>query len=287
MSTRTVVAWGWLLLAGGLHAQSVGELTPWEEPVPAPQGLESKDWRVQLGAMVLAGPKAPGAEEGRVIPLPVFTATYQDRWVLGSSRIGVGAGAAVHLVKSSHVVWDIGVGFGERRQEKRVDEWAGMGDRSGSGFAGTALHVKAGIFGAGLTWAKAIGSQAGSRGTISMGFGGPLGGRWLGRVTFSGTWSDAEHMAWEFGVTDQQAAARSQLITAGDPRLHAGEDRAYAPTAGWRDSAITGSLTFLQDAHWRWFGVVRWEALGSQAKASPLVRQPNQGLLGIGFSYAF
>jgi outer membrane protein len=277
-----------ILAAGALLSAQVPEEFTLPEGISQTQEREAKGpWKVDLGAMLLGAPKAPGSEAYRVLPLPVFKAEYDDRLVLGSSRIGVGAGAALHVVKSRAFVWDLGLGLGERRREKRADELAGMGDRDGSLFAGTAFRFKAGLFGMSLSWAQGLKSEVGGRGTISMGVHGHLGGRWLGSLAASGTWSDAKQMAWEFGVNAAQADARAQLLAAGDPRLKAGEARVYAPEAGWRDAALTGMLTYLQDRHWHWFGIAKLEKLGTQATDSPLVRKSTQGTLGLGFSYAF
>ncbi|HJV23417.1 MAG TPA: MipA/OmpV family protein [Holophagaceae bacterium] len=244
-------------------------------------------WRFRVGAMLLAGPKVPGSEEGRVIPLPVLSAEYRDTLVLGSSRIGVGAGAAVHLVKTRSFTWDLGLGLGERRRESRADELAGMGDRQAGLWAGTALRGRWGGFGTSLSWAAALQDSAGQRATLSVGYGGRLAPRWLGSVAISATWANADAMATEFGVSPEQAAARSALILAGDPRLRPGEDRAYAPQGGLRDTALTAMLTYLPVRSWRWFTLGRVEALGSEVKASPLVRRGTDARLGVGFSYAF
>jgi outer membrane scaffolding protein for murein synthesis (MipA/OmpV family) len=164
-------------------------------------------------------------------------------------------------------------------------DFIGMRFNTALALAGGSLRF--GGFGTTLSWSEGLRSDVGGRGTLAFGYGGFLGGRWFGSVALSGTWSDADQMAWEFGVSPDQAAARSALLAAGDPRLRAGEDRVYAPRAGWRDGALTGLLTFVQDRHWRWFCLARVEAFGAEVKASPLVRQATQGTLGFGFSYAF
>ena len=243
-----------------------------------------RDWRFQVGAMVLALPKAPGSEEGRVLPWPVLSAQYQDWLVLGASRIGLGAGATVRLVRHRAFGWDVGLGVGERRREERADELAGMGDRDSSLWAGTAVRARAGSFGASLSWAAGLGQGAGTRATLSVGVGGRLQPRWHGSMALSSSWADARQMAFEFGVDPEQAATRAGLISAGDPRLRAGEDRPFQPRAGLRDSAATFTLSYAADLRWRIFGLARIERLGDQPAASPLVRKPSQGLLGAGFS---
>lgn len=272
-----------LVLASGLLPGQVPEEFALPANALAQEG-GPRDWRVQVGAMVLALPKAPGSEEGRVLPWPVISAEYQDWLVLGASRIGLGAGATVRLVRLAAFGWDVGLGVGERRREARADELAGMGDRDASLWAGTALRARAGSFGASLSWAAGLGQDAGTRATLSVGVGGRLQPRWHGSMAFSATWADARQMAFEFGVDPGQAAARSRLISAGDPRLRAGEDGPFEPRAGLRDSAATFLLSYAPDQRWRIFGLARFERLGDQPSASPLVRKSSQGLLGAGFS---
>jgi outer membrane scaffolding protein for murein synthesis (MipA/OmpV family) len=245
------------------------------------------DWKVQLGAMVLTTPKTPGAEESRVLPLPVISAEYKDTVFLGSSRIGVGLGGGVHLLKVDHVTWDLGLGVGEGRRESRAEELAGMGNRSASLFAGTALRLKWGLLRGGLSVAAGLRDEAGVRSTLSLGVGGRLGGPWLGGITASATYADAKAMAYDFGVDPAQASVRTALIAAGDGRLHPGEDRVWSPRSGLQEVALGAHLEYLVDARWRWFGIAKAASLQGDAKSSPLTRRADNLTLGAGLAYRF
>ena len=273
-----------LLLAGlSLAAQAP------DEPFRAPSGAseEGGDWRVQLGAMALGLPRYPGSGDYRAVPLPVFNAEYKGRLYLGSSRVAVGFGGGVHAVKSEHWTWDFGLGLGEGRKESRADVLAGMGDRGPSLYAGTGLKFHAGGFHAGLTAAEGLKDGAGAKGVLSFGYGAWLGGRWLGDVSVRATAADAKGMAYDYGVTPDQAAARAALIASGDPRLRPGEDRAFDPKGGLESVALGGSLAYAADAHWTWFGIAQLAHLEGGAQDSPLVRDPTYGTLGVGFAYRF
>lgn len=247
----------------------------------------SGDWSVQLGAMALGLPRYPGSGDYRALPLPVFNAEWRDRVYLGSSRVAVGFGGGVHAVKTEHWTWDLGLGIGESRRETRADVLAGMGDRGASLWAGTGLKFHAGGFHAGLQAAAGLKDMAGARGSFSFGYGAWLGGRWFGDLSARATAADAKGMAYDYGVTPDQAAARAALIASGDPRLRPGEARAYAPGGGFESAALTGTLAFVADAHWRWFGLAQIVQLQGDAKDSPLVRNPTYGVLGAGFTYKF
>lgn len=244
-------------------------------------------WKVDLGAMLLAMPAAPGARETRVLPLPVFSAEYMNRYYLGSSRIGVGLGGGVHAFRDEHFLWDLGLGAGEARRESRADELAGMGDRSASLFGGTALRYHAGIMHGGLSVAVGLREGAGVRGTLSLGVGGRLGGRWSGGLTGYATVVNAAANSYDFGVDPGQAADRAALIAAGDPRLRTGEAREWAPAGGLQELALGAVLGYRLDARWRWFALAREARLQGDAKDSPLVRKPDELTCGLGFAYRF
>ena len=254
---------------------------------PVAEEPATGDWNIQVGAMALGLPRYPGSGSYRAVPLPVFSAEYKGRWFLGSSRVAVGLGGGVHARKTEHWTWDLGLGVGEARREKRADVLAGMGDRGASLWAGTGLKFHTGGFHAELRGAAGLRDGAGIKGTLSIGYGTRLGGRWLGDLSVHANAADARNMAYDFGVTTSQAAARSVLISAGDPRLRSGEDRAFDPRGGLESVALGGSLICLVDAHWRWFGVAQAVQLQGDARHSPLVRNPTYGVLGAGFVYRF
>jgi len=255
--------------------------------VPLDEAPGRGDWKVNLGAMVLATPRAPGSEETRVIPLPVFSAEHKDTLYLGSSRVGVGFGGGIHALHGEHLTWDLGLGVGENRRESRADTLAGMGDRGPSVFAGTALRLKAGILHGSLSLAAGLKDEAGLRSTLSLGVGGPLGGRWFGGLSASATARDAKGMAFDFGIDPGQAAIRTALLASGDPRLRPGENRVWSPKGGLQDVALGAHLNYFVDTHWQWFGIVRATQLQGDAKSSPLTRQADSLTFGAGFTYRF
>jgi outer membrane scaffolding protein for murein synthesis (MipA/OmpV family) len=269
-----------LLCCVGLSAQQTP--TGMEEEPSAPSR-----WKLKLGAMLLDHPRYPGSGEQRITPLPVIHVEYADRFFLGSSRIGVGLGGGVHAFKNERWTWDIGLGLGESRKENRADVLAGLGNRSISAWAGTGLHLRTGLFRASLQVASALNQDGGAKGTLSLGLGGRVAERFFGGLQLSATASDAKNMAFDFGVTPEQALTRTALIASGDARLRQGEGRAYAPKAGIQDLALGANLTYVADLHWRWFGVLRVSQLQSEAKASPLVRQATNLSVGAGFAYRF
>ena len=247
----------------------------------------SEGWKVRLGARLFTGPQYPGSGQQRVAPLPVFSAIYADKFFIGTTKVTPGLGVGMHALKSEHWTWDLGVGLGEGRREKKTDVLAGMGDRDPSVFAGMGLMFHSGGFQSRLLLVEGANDQAGREGTFSIGYTARLMGNWVGHATLSTAWSDSQNMAFWFGVTPEQAAQRAALLVAGDARLQVGEDRAYAPKAGLREVALNLGLTYRVDDHWRWFGMAHLQQLQGEARQSPLVRRDTDASLGVGFAYQF
>ncbi len=254
---------------------------PWTEPSTPGQ------WNFRLGAMAFESVANPGSSQKRFVALPVFSADYDGRFFLGSSLVSVGAGAGVRLFRGTNLTWDLGLGVGEKRPESRADELAGMGDRSGDAFFGTGLRLHGGALHASLKIATGLVRDSGARATLEVGVGGRVASRLMAGFGLSGIWGTSQNLAWDFGVTPEQAASRHQLILAGDPRLRAGEDRPYAPGGGLRETNATAHLALLLPKKWQMFWVLRGTALQGSTRQSPLVRRDNYLTCGMGCSVKF
>ncbi len=257
-----------------------------------PLGLEDVgpgrgDWKVRVGAMLLSTPRVQGSDEGRVLLLPVINAEYRNTFYLGSSRVGLGLGGGVHVFRSEHFTWDVGLGLGEGRRESRSDTLAGMGDRGASLFVGTAAGFRFGAFHVRISVVDGLRDEAGLRATAALGLAGRLGGRWSGGITASATVVDTRAMAYDFGISSDQAQVRTSLLAAGDPRLRPGEDRIYTPKGGLQEVALTSHVAFAVDEQWRWFALARAAQLQGDAQSSPLTRSKERGTFGLGFTYRF
>ncbi len=262
-----------------LPAQAQSAL--WDEPT-APGA-----WRFRAGVMAFVAPAIPGSAQDRFLALPVFSANYDGRIFLGSSLVSVGIGGGWRLLKTEHLTWDLGLGVGENRPERRADELAGMGDRSADAFLGTGLRLHSGGWHVSLKVATGLAQDSGARATLDLGHGRRLASRLLGGLGVSGTWGTTQNLAWDFGVTPGQAVLRQQLLANGDGRLRVGEDRAYAPQGGLRELNASTYLVVLLPGRWQLFGALRATSLQGDARHSPLVRRTSylSGALGASLSF--
>lgn len=251
------------------------------------QGRSGSGWTVNAGAVVLSTPQYPGSEERRLLPLPALFADYNGRWFFGSSRVALGLGVGYRMVRWQGFTWDVGVGWGEGRPERRADALAGMGDRSGSVWGGTNLGYRLGPLGARLNLVRAIGSEGGTRGLLGLGYQVRLAPNWGLGFNAQAGFADATNLAWDFGVSPEQALRRSQLIAQGDSRLRPGDGQPFRPGAGLRELSLGFSLNHSLDSRWRAFLFTGANRLSGEVTTSPLVRKSTYLTGGLGALYTF
>jgi outer membrane scaffolding protein for murein synthesis (MipA/OmpV family) len=249
-------------------------------------GPESR-WTVELGARAADLPAYPGSDRRRAVLLPVFAAEYDQRWYLGSSRVGPGFGGGVHLVRSDGFTWDLGAGVGDRRPETRSALLAGMGDRRAEVFMGTGLSWRSGGYRAGLTLTRGLRDDGGDRATVTAGRTWRLAPRWFLSAGGHMIWADAKAMAYDYGISPEQAANRAALAAAGNPVLTPGRIGPYAPGGGLRDFGANLGLAWSPKPRWIWSAGLFGGSLQGGARTSPLVERTTYLAAGGGFSYRF
>jgi outer membrane scaffolding protein for murein synthesis (MipA/OmpV family) len=94
-------------------------------------------------------------------------------------------------------------------------------------------------------------------------------------------------MAFDFGISPEQAERRRELLDAGDGRLRDGDAVAFAPHAGFKELRNTAQLGYAIYGAWQVVGVVSQGQLGHGAAESPLARQSSAVTTALGFVYRF
>ena len=272
-----------LLLCLAAAALAAQDSLPSLDPEPGTAGA----WSVTLGARAADLPAYLGSDRRRSLLLPVFMAEYDRRWYLGSSRVGPGFGGGVRLLRSDGFTWDLGVGLGDRRPETRSALLAGMGDRRAGVFAGTGVAWRSGSARVGLTLTRGLRDDGGHRATLTLGRGWRLAPRWGLSLGAHATWADAEAMAYDFGVTPEQAAARAALAAAGNPALTPDRIGPYAPGGGAHDLGGRLGLAWSPRPRWTWSAGLYGGVLQGNARTGPLVERSDYLAAGAGFTYRF
>ena len=256
------------------------------------QDPNARSFSGAVGIGIVAMPKYTGSDEYRVLPIPIGQVEYKHRVFLGPSQSGVGGGVGAYVVRSQSLVWDVTLAGAESRPEGRGDALAGMGKRSAASFAGSAVSYRAGAALLGTVTANAgvavgLGRDEGSYGTLGLGAERTFAHRWIAGLSTGATFADARNMAFDFGVTHEQSAARHALVAAHDPRLVGIDARAYAPGAGLRELRGGASLGYAVGARTRVLAFAQATRLADEASRSPLVRERTGVTSGMALAYGF
>ena len=269
-----------LLVATSLVAQ---------DPMTYLQAGEGPDhgWAFLLGARLMENSSYLGSDTTRTRLLPEFAAEYDHLFYLGTSRVGPGFGGGVHLFHDKDFTWDLGVGIGDSRPESRSPLLEGMGDRRSEIFGGTGIHYHHEGFHAGITVSHGLRDDAGDRATLTLGQAIPLASRWHLNVGVHGTWEDAKAMAYDFGITPNQAQTRAALVASGTATFPAADAGPFAPSAGVRDVGALISLNFRPKPEWMWSVGMNVGVLQGDIRNSPLVGKNDYVGMWSGFAYRF
>jgi outer membrane protein len=242
-------------------------------------------WDVTVGAVTLFMPEYAGAEEYRVLPIPVARISYRERVYLGPSAAGLGFGIGVNVVRAGSFTVSAEATLLDSRSSDRADALAGMNDQEMAFGAGLGLTWRQGAWSFGVGAAHGLNDGAGLMGTASLGYTRMFGRRVMLTTSANLTAANGKQMRREFGVTETEAARRQQLIDDGDDRLEPDEGVAYRPEAGLRSVGPSMTLVFVLSPKWSILGFGGADYLLKDAADSPIVRRRTSvsGGLGVGF----
>ena len=261
--------------------------------IPAPAGAQGAATPVRqpltgfVGAAVVALPRYAGSDEHRVIAVPIGQLEYRGRVYLGGTQTSSEPGVGAHVYRGGSLTWDVGLSGAAPRRESRGDALAGMGKRAAASVATTGVAYRLGVVMATAGAAVGLGKDEGSYGTVSLGTELPVARRWVVGASTGATFADARHMAFDFGVTREQAAARSTLLAAGDQRLRGIDVGAYTPGAGLKETRTAASLSYLLTRRSRVVAFAQSTTLSGEAARSPLVRKRTGVMSGVALGYGF
>lgn len=224
------------------------------------------DWNVTLGGGVLYLPEYEGSDEFRVLPFPLFSASYRDTIHIDPT------GVEVDLYKWNGFRVAVKGGYELGRQEDDSDYLRGLGDVDPGGVVGGSISYQMGPLEAYAELDKTIGGSDG----LTAKAGVEVSHRYE-RFVFSGdvsaTWADDQHMQAYFGITPGQSA-NSGLSE-------------YEAEAGIKRVDIGASVTYMLTDTLFLTGSGGAGVLVGNAKDSPVVRDEIQpfGMLGLGYRF--
>jgi MipA family protein len=249
-----------------------------------PTTTSTKPWTANLGIAAVAMPGYSGSNRYRIRPSPIIQVEYKERAYFGSSVSGVGGGVGVYMVRTPTLAWAAEVSSAGRRRESYGDGLAGMGTRSGGTMVGTNASYRVRSTTLGVAASAGL-KDEGVTATVNLDTKRRMGRRMIASFATGATFSDHESMAFDFGVSPVQAIRRQALIASGDSRLSPTEGGIYAPKGGLKQAQVSTSLGYMLTKRTSAMAFVTGTRLGSEAAASPLTRQRNGLMGGLGMAF--
>jgi outer membrane scaffolding protein for murein synthesis (MipA/OmpV family) len=279
---RTGRALGMLALTATFTAMSLQSVA-----AQASRG-EHGNWRGQVGVVAGSVDSYYGTDARRTVGVPLVGLVYKERLLIGTSASAAGLGGGVQwLVKQGMLGAALGISGVESRPEDHADVLAGMDDRSGGVFSTVTLSVHAGPATATASTLLGLNDDAGLMQTVGLQAGGAITPRFSASVGGAGTFANRKNMAFDFGITADQATRRRALIEAGDGRLRDGDATAFTPKGGLKELRGTAQASYAVHGGWRVVGVVSEGRLARGIADSPLARKRNAMTAAAGLAYGF
>jgi len=281
---RTAIAWRWpaclgfvlyALLPRTACSQTPSPLQEWQ--YPGGTILEKlyepnlQDWRVVLGAAVVAMPRYDGAHSYRETPAPVIVILYKD-----IAFASMGEGLGVNLVRGDNYRAGVSVGYDlGRPMSDEYQHLRGLGDISAAPviklFASYVISkefplvLRADV-------RRIVGGADGLLGDLDAFM--PLPGSSRTFVMFAGptvTFSNGQYMRKVFGVSATQAAASGYPI--------------YDAHGGSTAYGIGFSASRFLTPHWLINTDMAWNHLTGSASNSPITQSTVQGVVELSTEY--
>ncbi len=197
---------------------------------------------------------------------------YKKRFFLSSTR-----GLGMYLAKRPE--WNIGVAanYNGGRKASDSDLLEGMGDIDPSADLSAFAEWTPGPFSAGLDVVQGTGDAKGQRVTAKLGYDLALCDTLHWRNSVSTTFASGRYNDAFFGVSNAQSR---------QSRFSYDE---YKAGSGFKDVSFSTNVTWAMNDNLSFVVLGGYSRLTGPAADSPLVRKgsKNQGMLGLGFVYAF
>lgn len=227
------------------------------------------NWQFSAGLIQLTLPKYQGADQYRVLVVPSFNVKYK-KWLFANAYQGLG----VNIINNQHFVVGSNIRYNFAGNDERSERFPGLGNINDLVLAGAFFNYKVGLFSAGVSTYRALGSLKGSGYYSSvLGFFLPLNKRFFLRFSLTTRYDDQQYMQGLFGVTADEAR-RSAL-----PK--------YNTHAGWQNTSFSVLPIWLLTTHWNVNGVFSAKHFLGQAASSPLIDHSTTYFAGVSVMYNF
>jgi outer membrane protein len=231
----------------------------------------TNNWEVTLGISPLIVPEYEGADEYRVIPVPLIDIKYQDKYFFSPYK---GLGAA--LINTEH--WEAGPMITYRLWQNEDSNPAldGIGDIPGTFEGGGYVNYKLDRWRFGADVRQGLNGHRGAIVDFDIERAGTIGKKIAYSFGPNVAWVSKNYMDTYFGIDHTQSRRSGYDV--------------YLPGAGFKDVGIGGSIYYLFAEHWSVAAFGKYARLVGDAADSPIVKEtgsPNQVTVALSLAYKF
>ncbi|MFI4954727.1 MAG: MipA/OmpV family protein, partial [Gammaproteobacteria bacterium] len=229
------------------------------------------DWEVTIGLAPLIAPEYEGADEYRVIPIPLVDVEYKDTYFFNFYR-----GLGVNVINTRQIQAGPVMTYRLWQDEDSNPALRGLGDIPGTLELGGFINYYLPRVRFGADIKQGVNGHRGAIANFSMEAYGKIGEKIHYAIGPRYAWADQSYMQTYFGIDNSQST-RSGLD-------------AYFPGAGSKEVGVGGFLAYAFDEHWRISTFGRLTRLLDPAADSPIVKDegtPTQLTLAFSVGYTF
>ncbi len=233
--------------------------------------MASGDWKTTFGIAPIITPEYEGADEYRVIPVPLFEVKYKDRYFLSPYR-GLGA----EVIHTKQIQAGPMMTYRLWQNEDSNPALKGLGDIPGTFEMGAFINYYFPTIRLGADIKQGLNGHRGAIANFSVETYGKIGEKIHYAIGPRMAWADENYMETYFGI-DYKQSARSGLPS-------------YFPGAGAKEVGVGGFIAYSFNECWRISTFGRLTRLVNPAAHSPIVKDvgtPTQLTLIISLGYTF
>jgi outer membrane protein len=228
---------------------------------------QNGDWSVRLGAIGMYKPEYEGSDDYEFQGFPMIDITWRDTIFL-NQRKGLGA----YLWNQDDVKIGVSIGYSFGRDEDDSSDLDGLGDIDGGATANILFEWEVDDFSFNARYEQQItGESTGFQAHIALGYDLRLGEKTILKPSLQTTYSSSDYMEEYFSISPSQSA-RSGLIV-------------YDTDSGFKSVGIRLISIYRLNRHWGVNAMASYDRLLGDTADSPVVKDEDQYLLGVGLSY--
>jgi outer membrane scaffolding protein for murein synthesis (MipA/OmpV family) len=228
---------------------------------------QQRDWSIRIGALGLYKPEYEGSDEYEVKGLPIIDITWRDRFFL-SPRKGLGA----YLWNRDDVELGVSISYSFGRDEDDSDDLEGLGDIYGGTAANVLFKWRYDEFSLDARYEHQFtGTDTGFQVHLGVGYNVRLGRKIMLKPSAKTTYTSSEYMNEYFSISKSQSSRSGLSVYDTDP--------------GFKSVGFHLLSIYSINRNWGVQAMARYGRLIGDAADSPVVKDENQYLLGLGLSY--